>query len=491
MKVKIFISLLIIGCTYINVFSQSISLQELVNKKKFAEVLRQAQNFTAADSADITKMLVLGQAYEGLMKNKDAYRCYKYCLSQDSTNMDILNSVGRMASSLGRGKEALSCFYKVLQVDSTDFYANFQMARLYTQQGEYDAAIYNYKYLLELDPENAVIWKNLGDCYMATPPPGIMYGVEAYMQAHSLNPENFPLAHLLVNILLPLGEDNVAVAIDVCDTTLYYHPNHKTLLRDKALAYYMLRKYNAADSIFTYLLTEKDSCYINLKYGGATRYKNKQFFDCVGLLERAWEEDTTSVEVNMLLGSALGKTYDRKRAFELFDKAEFYLRPPKDLQFQLIMSRAEILKRDGQPLEANREYYKAYKINPERTDILYTLAMLFFSSRADSYKDVNFKQRGLYNMWTYVKYYMNNRPVPDGLAYYRKYFQSFQEEMFFKGENRIAVVSPEDKKSYITIDELKELIDKMSAQEKQMREDKKKREEEIKKVMETKVMNNK
>lgn len=41
--------------------------------------------------------------------------------------------------------------------------------------------------------------------------------------------------------------------------------------------------------------------------------------DGVELLEKAYEIDSTDVETVMLYGASLGKTYDRKRAYELFD----------------------------------------------------------------------------------------------------------------------------------------------------------------------------
>ena len=45
--------------------AQNLSLQELVNRKQFPEVLARADSLTAADSASYTTMSAIGQAYEG------------------------------------------------------------------------------------------------------------------------------------------------------------------------------------------------------------------------------------------------------------------------------------------------------------------------------------------------------------------------------------------------------------------------------------------
>ena len=71
------------------------------------------------------------------------------------------------------------------------------------------------------------------------------------------------------------------------------------------------------------MLADGDSTYLTLKYGGASKYYAGLYMPSVDILDMAYEQDTTSVEVCLLLGFRLwGKTYDRKRAYDLFDRAE-------------------------------------------------------------------------------------------------------------------------------------------------------------------------
>ena len=53
--------------------AQNLSLQELVNRKQFPEVLARADSLTAADSASYTTMSAIGQAYEGMFRYKEAF----------------------------------------------------------------------------------------------------------------------------------------------------------------------------------------------------------------------------------------------------------------------------------------------------------------------------------------------------------------------------------------------------------------------------------
>lgn len=468
MKVRLFIALLLLGWAGVEAYSQSASLKDLVYRKKYAEVVKLSKTFTAADSANYETMFALAQAYEGLLKNKDAYRCYLYCLKKDSTNVDLLNAIGRTAGSLGHVEEALGCFQKVIYADSTDFYANYQMARLYMQQGNYEAAAYNFQYLMQFDEENSVLWKNLGDCQMMLPS-GTVFAIMSYLEAFRLNPENPSLAHLVVNTLLPLGEEQLPVAIQVCDTALSYNPQHKMLIRDKAIALYMDRKYETADSLFTSLLLREDSSYINLKYAGASRFKAGMYMNAIDPLEKAWEQDTTSVEVNLLLGAALGMTYDRKRALELLDRAEEYMQPGKDYLYQLAYYRGEVYQKDRNPLKANQYYYEAYQVYPRRVSILQRMALMFDERKAEKYEDEGRKQRGLFNTVAFVRAVLKEKEERKDmrfLTYYKSYLKSFQEEMFFKNLDKQPMMSPTGRKSYITKDELQELIAQLPDREK-------------------------
>lgn len=70
-------------------------------------------------------------------------------------------------------------------------------------------------------------------------------------------------------------------------------------------------------------------------------------------------------------GASLGKTYDRKRAYELFDLAETNMQPKKFLVNMLTTFRGDALERDGRWPEAEKLYYAAWKEDPTQLHFLY------------------------------------------------------------------------------------------------------------------------
>lgn len=439
---------------------QGSTLQELVNRKQFAAAVALASSLTPADSADYATMSAIGQAYEGLLQYKEAYACYQYCHQMDTTSYDALSSVARMAMNLGKASVAEECFRKVLQKDSTDFFANYQLGRLYTQLGEYEKAIRQFDVLRNQDTTvvNPVVYRNIADCYMKIN--SVDAATICYFQAYDVNRENAGLASALINCLLRQGGPNVLDAIQVCDTALFYNPGNRSLMGNKAMAYYMNKKYEQSDSIYEVLLADKDSSFFTLKYGGASRYLAGRAFDAIPLLEKAYLKDTMDVETNLLLGAALGKTYDRQRAFELFDRAELLMQPNEALVNMLQASRGETFWADGQDKKGDALFYKLWLKNKDRLDYLFRIDGQYPNSGI-SYNSDERRARALFIKNLFLNECFLTRRKTKGFHAYRYFLQYMYEDAFFRSKNELEMIAPDGKKSKLTVEDLKKLIDRL------------------------------
>lgn len=205
------------------------NLQELINRRKYTAVINQVETLTASDSADFNTMYAIGQAYEGLLRYRNAYDFYHYCFNMDTTNTNVLNTVARMAINIGKGFEAEKLFRRVLETDSLNFYANHQLARLYYQTGDYEKAIDQYTTLIEYNEQNSTLLAGLGDCY--TKMEQYFPAVTSYFLAYNYNRENAGLASNLINGMLRIGGDYVDEALAICDTALYYNPENRQRIK--------------------------------------------------------------------------------------------------------------------------------------------------------------------------------------------------------------------------------------------------------------------
>lgn len=437
--------------------AQHNELQLLINQKKYTEVAEYASRLTKSDSADIQTMYAIGQAYEGLLNYKTAYRYYQYSFSLDTTRIDLLNTIARTAAYIGKSKDAEAYFQKSLQYDSTDFYANYQLGRLYTQSGRNTDAITRFSRLLEQYPDNPVLLRSIGDCHSRMD--NLLSATAFYLQSFELNKENATLAATLVNHLLLTQRADVALAI--CDTALLYNPFNLSLYQNKGLVLFTLKEYTQADEIYSSIIESGDSTYKTLKYGAISKYYAGKYMDAIEPLERAFQADSASVEVCLLLASALGRTYDRQKAFALFDLAESLMQPNQALVNMLKQFRAETLVRDGKINQAATLYYELWNDN-KKPNYLHQIWLLYYDQ--SKVTDEEHRQRSLFiNVLIANEYLQQNKEK--GMQYQaRRQLAVFHEDLFFRGEQEQTMLSPDNKKSTITLSALNELIQQLPAE---------------------------
>lgn len=440
--------------------AQDLSLQELVNRKQFAKVVARADSLTAADSANYVTMSAIGQAYEGMLRYKEAYRCFRHCLSMDTTNVDALNAVARAAVNFGKIAEAERCFQKVLETDTLNFYANNQLARLYYQLGDYGRSMEYYHTLSSFESDNPSILAGLADCHIKKGTgPNTLIAISLYGRALEINPENIRVASSLINTLLRMGDGKGA--LQVCDTALFYNPENRQIRQTQGMALYMTKNYLKADTVYTGLLAEGDSSFINLKYAGAARYMSGHALDAVEPLELAYELDTTDVETLLLYGASLGKTYDRQRAYQLFDQAEECMKPKPFFVNLLTTFRGSTLERDGRIKEAEKLYYEAWKKDPTQLNFLYEISKNYWVIEPDLFKDEVRLQKTLFSKYIYLTEYMKRNESKKGLHSYRFFLEDLYEDAFFRNVSELPMLAPDGKKSKLSLIDLRALINSL------------------------------
>lgn len=445
----------------------SSSLQEMVNRKQYAAVLEHAARLTPEDSADYQTMNAVAQAYEGMLKYREAYSCFRLCLAMDTSNTDVLNSLARMATNLGKASDAERYYTRVLEADSTDFYANFQLGRLYYQLGNYAKAADKYEYLLQSDEQNPTLLRNAGDCHLKAG--DILPAIGAYFLAYEHNKENAGLASTLVNTLL-LYAPEMADVVQICDTALYYNPGNRLIRQNKAMALFQKKQYTAADTIYSELLAEGDSSLLTIRYGGFSAYNAGQYLRSVELLEIAHKQDTASVDVCLFYGSALGKTYDRKLAYTILDEAEKNMQPKEGHVDLLTLYRGETLQRDGRLDEAARHYYTLWK-KTGKLSLLGTISNFYSPFNISQYKDEAMKQKSIFINVLYIKEFLKSGEDTKNMFYKRNLLESYLEDMFFRSIKEETMIAPDGKKTKIKDEEIRELANRLPEMPEKVRQD--------------------
>ncbi|MGB5933161.1 MAG: tetratricopeptide repeat protein [Anaerolineae bacterium] len=117
----------------------------------------------------------------------------------DSQMSDIEEQLGRLFEEKGEKAEALNHLEKAVSHNPDKRTLRFRVAHEYTKLGDHQRALYHYKVLNQLDPDDAAVLNNLGVAYDALEMP--IKAVECYKRSaekgHTIAMGN--LVHLLVD----------------------------------------------------------------------------------------------------------------------------------------------------------------------------------------------------------------------------------------------------------------------------------------------------
>lgn len=428
--------------------------QRMVDQKRFAEVLALAKSHP--DTTDFAALYAAGQAAEGLLKYRDAYHYYRRCPTTDSARTELLVALARTAGAIGQTDEAEHYLLQLRARDTADFYANHQLARFYDRQGDTERAMAYYEKLLASDPQNPVLMRNVADCARQLGRKGV--AMVTYMEAFQVEPENALAAAALANYMLSMQLADIA--LEVCDKALSYHPRHRALRRNRGMALFSMGAYLAADSVYAALLSEGDSSQLTRKYGGCARYYTGHFMDAIPLLESAYEGDTSAIDVCLLLGSALGRTYDRRRAFALFDRAEALMQPAPALTDMLTRFRAETFERDGQKERADALYYQLWT-ERNRFDLLGRI-WEHYNDTERAEKDEAYARRSRFITVLFATEYLA-RPKRDAklMSFLNTQLNKFVSDMFFRQTKQLPTLAPDGKAGVCTEEQLRTLMSRL------------------------------
>jgi len=424
-------------------------------------------NMPAFGQNPIDSAYLKGAACEQLQQYRKAYHYYSEWLSSDSLNTAALNATARTALFLGRVKEAEALYLKSLDLDSANYYAGLQLAKLYFQNQNYLQSLNYYEWLLKRDSTNISFLKGAGDCIsnMGADPTAMDF----YSAAVDLNPENASLAITLINTILRIHQmqpdtDWLCLAMDACDTALFYNPAHPELERAKGVIYFLDDNYPAADSVFSALLARGDSSAAILRYAGLTKYRRNQCLDALPLFEKLHKLEPTDIDIILKLGDCLSRDYENEKALQFFDKAEKLMYPSDEEKYNLSLMRANTYARSYDSKNAQKYYWDAYKLSSKnkRAMLLRLVQSCFMSSKKfDALTKEEYEQQLLYHVLFMRELSKGNvsldiQQVEGARAI--NVLNLYIQDLFFKDTDKARMSSPDGDVSWVTLDELRRLV---------------------------------
>src|SRR3984957_15324684 len=254
------------------------------------------------------RLLQSGQSLE-------AQLCCQKLLASDPNHAGALHLMGLIAFRAGQYHHALEWTARAIaQEPKPDYIAS--LATTLLKQGRREEALKAFDKAVQLKPDDAALWKQMGDALLALQRND--HALLSFQHVLKLDPRHQDAAYKSGVLLNDVGRFEEAVAcLDVCDHAL---PNHAPTLQARARALLGLKKFepSLADSLRANTLRPGDADTLN-NIGACLQSLGREEKALVWF-DSALEHLPDSVEILNNKASALGQLQRFEEALTLFDQ---------------------------------------------------------------------------------------------------------------------------------------------------------------------------
>lgn len=397
--------LFIIGSAFLQVKAQQVPFPDLLNQGKYQEIISEAQELLAKDSAKKIAWLYKGLAQKELYKYQPALKTFEQALKSTHDSLLFMPQLAKAYELSGNIDKAKQTYLELIEKDSLNTNARVNLAQIYKSENEYVKAMGEYSTLVKNDTTTGYFLSQLAWCCHKAGfhPPVINY----YLKAIELNLNDVESKKKLVNFAVTTKDYDTALVF--IDTFLQQHPDNIYLLKQKGYTQGLSGNYLDAVHTFKQVVELGDTSLFTAKYFGQSLYNNGQYDDAVKWLSiyldkkpddaknqfiraMAWRNDYQYANSIDGFNKTLDLVYDKELISLVFREfAQAYYKYGDYLGFRDSTGTKSVVKYNL----ARDAYLEAEKINPEKHEIYKELGVLY----EYKYKDLKLA------LYYYEKYY--------------------------------------------------------------------------------------
>jgi Tfp pilus assembly protein PilF len=133
-------------------------------QKAYVEFLKAVE----ADRRNHEAFYALGHVYFQRQEYTKAIEAFKKALSLDSNYSEAANYLGKAFEFAGREEEAILAYQEAIKnlQYATPQLPHWNLGLIYLKQKKYDTALAELKEVLQIEPQNAVVLRQIGEIYI-------------------------------------------------------------------------------------------------------------------------------------------------------------------------------------------------------------------------------------------------------------------------------------------------------------------------------------
>ncbi len=365
--------------------SRNKSIDNLLINGDFKKVIDTCTMIVKVDSLNSKIYYDLGLAYQNLLSDDKAFDSFLHAYSLSPENDYYKFIVAKNYFTRNKFKLAKPILQDLFSSDSLNWpYGSF-LASIYTQEGNYDEAIGIYTRFYNQDSSNYVFADKIGFACLRKGESA--RAIDMFNHSLSLNKKNLNaiknLAYLYAGTI---GGDTAVrlltrgIDIDSTDIDLYAR---------RAAINYTISNYQKAFPDYLKILSSGDSSFFNLKRAGICAAKTFQPKIAIKILLKAYEKDTTDVDVLSNLALNYRITGDHRKSIYFYKTFLARLAPVEDQLGLGNLLLAEELKEDKQYSKAIAAYNKS-QVYRSDDNVIMIIANLYDEKLKDSPRAIRY-----------------------------------------------------------------------------------------------------
>ncbi|MCX6640109.1 MAG: tetratricopeptide repeat protein [bacterium] len=142
-------------------------MQFYYNKGMYEKALNKAMEILKVDPNQKDANRAAAFSYNSLGESQKALEYYQKVLSDQPNDPDLNFNMGQLYKAMQKYDESIASFHRTMEFNPKDVEAILNIAGIYLEvKKDYPNAVVYYQKAVELDPNNAGIWQNLGVALM-------------------------------------------------------------------------------------------------------------------------------------------------------------------------------------------------------------------------------------------------------------------------------------------------------------------------------------
>jgi len=333
----------------------------LLIRGDYKKVIDTCQLILTKDTLNSEIYYKMGLAYQNLILDDKAFDCFLKAATITPENNSYKFMLAKSYYNKGKSNLAKPILLNLCAIDSMNWTYSYYLTSIYIQEAKYDESINIYNRFYKQDSLNYSIIDKLGFATLKT---GDLFGaIDLFNKSITLNNKNInAIKNVAYCYTLTYRADT---AIQLLTMGIEIDPNDIDLYVRRAALNYSLNRNKRALNDYLKILSSGDSSFLYLKRAGIGYTNNLQPKESIPFLLKAYEKDSTDLEVSSFLGRNYSKIDDFKKSAFYYRHLIKTLNPFVQQTYINYYMLAEVLKSDGLYEDAITNYLLGQKLTSD------------------------------------------------------------------------------------------------------------------------------